>query len=352
MIIPFFIPHSGCPHQCVFCNQKNITGKTRQPDLASVAGTIGSYIKTHHERNRLDPRFRGNDEREDANIQVAFYGGSFTALDIDMQKTYLEAVRPFILTGQVKSIRLSTRPDSIDRKILALLKNYHVQTVELGVQSMDDRVLDLSGRGHSAADTVNAATLLREEGFLLGLQLMPSLPGDSAEKFHDTVGKAIALKPDFVRIYPVLVIRDTQLEGLYKTGRYTPLPIDEAVSLCREALIRFEQAGIEVIRIGLQPTEELGKPGTVLAGPYHPAFRQLVESSILLDRMKALLTDRKPSSSTVTILVNPQDISAAAGQKRSNTECLKKQFALKTLHIRSDRSVPRRAVKLAGENRT
>lgn len=331
MIIPFFIPHSGCPHQCVFCNQKNITGQNKPAEVSSVPQTINDYLK-----------FDTSDEA----VQIAFYGGSFTALPIETQKAYLEASRPFIESGQVKSIRLSTRPDSIDREILALLKGYHVQTIELGVQSMDDQVLTLSGRGHSAVDTVNAARLLREEGFLMGLQLMPGLPGDSVEKFLDTVGKAISLKPDFVRIYPVLVIRDTSLEELYKKGQYTPLSLDEAVSLCREALIRFEQAGIEVIRIGLQPTEELGKPGTILAGPYHPAFRQLVESSIWLDRMKALLANSKPSCSEVTFLVHSRDLSAAIGQKHSNTGCLKNQFGLKTVRIRSDQSVPRRTVKL------
>ncbi len=334
MIIPFFIPHKGCPHQCVFCNQKNITGQNESAEASSVPQKINDYLKS---------------DTTDEVAQIAFYGGSFTALPVETQKAYLEASRPFIESGQVKSIRLSTRPDSINRDILALLKRYYVRTIELGVQSMDDHVLALSGRGHSTADTVNAVKLLREDDFLVGLQLMPGLPGDSAEKFIDTVDKTIALKPDFVRLYPLLVIKDTPLEGLYKTGRYIPLPLDEAVSLCREALIRFEQAGIEVIRIGLQPTEELGKPGTILAGPYHPAFRQLVESSILLDRMKALLTNRKSSRLEVTFLVHPRDVSAAVGQKRSNTECLKKQFVLKTIRIRSDRSVPRRTVELFRE---
>jgi histone acetyltransferase (RNA polymerase elongator complex component) len=334
MIIPFFIPHWGCPHQCVFCNQKNITGQFASIEASSIPHTIAEYVKTS------DP---------DEPVQVAFYGGSFTALGIDMQKSYLEAVRPFILSGQIKSIRLSTRPDKINREILALLKGYHVQTIELGVQSMDDHVLALSGRGHNAVDTENAVKLLRKYDFIVGLQLMPGLPGDSAEKFIDTVNKTIALKPDFVRMYPLLVIKDTPLEGLYTTGQYTPLSLDEAVSLCGEALIKFEQAGIEVIRIGLQPTKELGKPGTILAGPYHPAFRQIVESSILLDRMKALLVSRKPSRLEVTFLVNPGEVSAAVGQKRSNIERLKNQFALKMVHVRPDQSVPRRTVKLFRE---
>ncbi len=335
MIIPFFIPHSGCPHQCVFCNQKNITGLSKSEEASSIPKKITEYLKAG-----------GSGEP----VQAAFYGGSFTALPAEQQRSYLEAVRPFILSGRIKSIRLSTRPDNINREILTLLKEYTVQTVELGVQSLDDRVLTLSGRGHSASDTVHAVQLLREYDFAVGFQLMPGLPGDSAGGFQDTVDKAIALKPDLVRLYPALVIKGTPLEELYRAGRYTPLSREDAVALCRDALLRFEERGIEVIRIGLQTTDELEKPGTIRAGPYHPAFRQLVESSILLDRMKALLTGGKPPGSTVTILVNPGDLSAAAGHRRSNTEYLKKQFALKTIHIRSDRSVPRRAVKLAGEN--
>lgn len=334
MIIPFFIPHSGCPHQCVFCNQKNITGRSKSEEASSIPQKITEYLKTN------------NSNRP---VQAAFYGGSFTALPVEQQKLYLEAVRPFILSGQINGVRLSTRPDNISREILTLLNEYRVQTVELGVQSMDDRVLARSGRGHSAADTENAMKLLRENNFTVGLQLMPGLPGDSVGTFIDTVGKTIALKPDFVRIYPLLVIKDTPLEGLYKTGQYAPLSLEEAVSLCREALIKYDQADIDVIRIGLQPTEELGKPGMILAGPYHAAFRQLVESSILLDRMKVLLTNQKPSGLEVTFLVNPGDISAAVGQKRSNTESLKGQFALRTIHVRPDQSVPRRAVKLVRE---
>jgi histone acetyltransferase (RNA polymerase elongator complex component) len=331
MIIPFFIPNSGCPHQCVFCNQKNITGQNKSAEVSSVPQKIIDYLKS---------------AMTDEAVQIAFYGGSFTALPIETQKAYLEASRPFIESGQVKSIRLSTRPDSINRDILALLKGYHVQTIELGVQSMDDRVLALSGRGHSAVDTVKAARLLREYGFLVGLQLMPGLPGDSAENFVDTVDKTIALKPDFVRMYPLLVIKDTTLEELYKTGQYTPLSLDEAVSLCREALIRFEHAGIEVIRIGLQPTKELGKPGTILAGPYHPAFRQVVESSIYLDKMTELLRGNGTGNTNTVFLVHPDDLSSAIGQKRSNLKHLKDQFALKTIRLRADKSIPRRTVKL------
>jgi histone acetyltransferase (RNA polymerase elongator complex component) len=331
MIIPFFIPHSGCPHQCVFCNQQNITGQGKAAEVSSVPLKVNKYLKTAAKNDT---------------VQIAFYGGSFTALPVETQRSYLGASRPFLDSGQVNSIRLSTRPDCITRDGLLLLREYRVDTVELGVQSMDDNVLSLSGRGHSAAATLNAVSLLREYKFIVGLQLMPGLPGDSAEGFMHTVDKAIALMPDLVRLYPALVINGTPLEKLYKSGRYSPLALDEALSLCKAALMRFEQAGIDVIRIGLQPTEELEKPGTILAGPYHPAFRQLVESAILLDRMKAQLAKRTAHCPDVTFLVHPRDLSSAIGQKRANIGCLKNEFALHAVTVRTDPSLSRRTVKL------
>jgi histone acetyltransferase (RNA polymerase elongator complex component) len=331
MIIPFFIPHSGCPHQCVFCNQKKITGQNEPLDASWLPQKINEYLETNTSDNPA---------------QVAFYGGSFTALPQETQKSFLKAVHPFIRSGQIKSIRLSTRPDCISKEVLDFLSEYHVETIELGAQSMDDRVLTLSGRGHTEVDTVNAVMLLRKYSFTVGLQLMPGLPGDSAHGFLNTVDKTIALKPDFVRLYPALVIKDTPLEELYHTGRYAPLSLDEAVSLCRDALTRFEQAGIEVIRIGLQPTDELQKPGTLIAGPYHPSFRQHVESSILLDKMRTILTGKAFHDHKAVILVNPSDISASIGQKRSNIGILKKEFSISSLIIRSDHNIPKNAVKL------
>jgi len=328
MIIPFFIPHAGCPHQCVFCNQKGITGNATTPNPTSVAAAIRSYLNTSS--------FPGP-------AQVAFYGGTFTALPRSLQMAYLAAVRSFLDSGEVESIRLSTRPDAIDDDVLGLLKQYHVGTVELGVQSMDDDVLTLSGRGHTAADTVQAVAMLNAHGFSVGLQLMPGLPGDSREIFSDTVEKAIALKPDFVRLYPALVIRDTPLERLYRAGGYRPLTLDEAVSLCRDALPRFRKAGIAVIRIGLQPTEELERSGTIVAGPFHPAFRQLVESSLLLVTMCSLLPPRL-GAGTVTFVVNPADLSSAIGQKRQNIHAIKDRYGLDA-KVMTDPRVPRGAVR-------
>jgi histone acetyltransferase (RNA polymerase elongator complex component) len=333
MIIPFFISHSGCPHQCVFCNQINITGYNKSFDISLVPRRIEEYLV-------FDP---GDDP-----VQVAFYGGSFTALPAEIQTAYLEAVRPFIATGRVKGIRLSTRPDCITTEGIALLKKYHVDTIELGAQSMDDRVLALSERGHTAADTMHAVSLLRKEAFLIGLQLMPGLPGDSTEGFMKTVEKTISLKPDFVRIYPALVIKGTPLAELYRIRRYSPLSLDEAVALCKRALLNFEETGVEVIRMGLQPTEELEKPGTIIAGPYHPAFRQLVESAILLDKMEALLTNEIPLCRDATFLVHPLDLSVAIGQKRTNLLQLKNQFGLNTIRVHPNKSIHRRTVTLIG----
>lgn len=312
MIIPFFITHAGCPNQCVFCNQKNITGERTVPEPASLPQQIERYLGIR---------------TSDASAQIAFYGGSFTALPPDLQRSYLESVQPFLASGRVASIRLSTRPDSITADILAMLKQYGVATIELGAQSMDDEVLRLSGRGHSTVDTENAVALLREYNFTIGLQLMPGLPGDTPATFQKTVTQVIALRPDFVRIYPVLVIRETPLAELYRTGNYAPLSLDDAVLLCHKAVARFEQAGIEVIRVGLQPTAELERPGTIIAGPWHPAFRQLVDSSRFLEKMCSLLS-AGDKARTVTVMVNPADLSTVIGQKRRNIDTVKDRYGI------------------------
>lgn len=328
MIIPFFIPHSGCPHQCVFCNQRRITGQNEVPHPSVFQNKIREFLGTDYSR----PAW------------VAFYGGSFTALSPGIQQACLEPVQPFIEAGRIQGIRISTRPDCISEEILIRLQKYQVRIIELGIQSMDDGVLMRSGRGHTASDSIRAVQLLKAYGFGTGLQLMPGLPGDCKETFMETVGQAVKLAPDFVRIYPALVIRDTPLENLFKAGQYSPLPLDAAVALCKKALLQFESAGIDVVRIGLQPSEELERPGTIAAGPYHPAFRQLVESSILLDRMRAVLTGGAASGRAV-LTVNPGDLSNAVGQKRANITALKQEFGLRQLSIRTEAAVPRRTVQ-------
>jgi histone acetyltransferase (RNA polymerase elongator complex component) len=332
MIIPFFIPFAGCPHQCVFCNQKSIISQAQPIEPSSIPRTITQYLETN---------------RSCKPVSVAFYGGSFTALPLNTQRSYLQPVQPFIKSGQITGIRLSTRPDCITPEILARLKEYGVTTVELGAQSMSDSVLEQSGRGHTSADTIEAMRLLKQHGFTVGIQLMIGLPGDIAETFSSTITTVIAQKPDFVRLYPLLVIKDTLLETQYNAGEYIPLLLDEAIVHSRTALERFERAGIEIIRIGLQPSEELESPGTILAGPYHPAFRQLVESSILLDKMRSALHARSAKTDIVEFRVNLGDVSTAIGQQRANINILKKECGLHAVHVVGDKNMQtRRAVLL------
>ncbi|MBI5048238.1 MAG: radical SAM protein [Deltaproteobacteria bacterium] len=259
LIIPIFIPHYGCPHQCIFCNQTSITGKERLPDTTEVAITIGDYLKT----------WKGSGKKE-----VAFYGGSFTGLDKNMQEEFLAATCRFVSAGLIDSVRVSTRPDYITKEELMFLKSYNVETVELGVQSMDDEVLKLSGRGHTAEDTEEAVMLLKKYGFKVGLQFMPGLPGDTEEIVLCTANKIAELEPDFVRIYPTIVVRDTPLEKMYMSGLYNPWPLTEMVDICKMLVSLFNAKKIPIIRLGLQPTEALEQG--IVAGPYHPSFRGLV----------------------------------------------------------------------------
>ncbi|HWR71712.1 MAG TPA: radical SAM protein [Nitrospirota bacterium] len=331
MIIPFFIPHAGCPHRCVFCDQKSITGQSRAVDPSTIPRTINEHLRSMpaHER-----------------VQAAFYGGSFTALPVGTQTAYLEAVRPFIDSGMIESIRLSTRPDAVTPDILALLERHRVRTVELGVQSMNDQVLALSSRGHTAAGTVNAVTLLRDHGFDIGLQLMPGLPGDTATTFRETVTRVIALRPLFVRVYPAVVIRGTPLEDLYRGGSYRPLSLGEAVELCREAFERFDRSGIDVIRTGLQPTDALTAGDAIVAGPYHPAFGQLVASSRFLEKMRTALRAAPRHAGPVIVRVHDGDLSTAIGQKRTNVRALAREFGLRDIRILPDPQIPHGSVEV------
>ena len=259
LIIPIFIPQQGCPHQCVFCNQPKITGKENRPDIGEVARTIEAYLNT----------WKGSGKKE-----VAFYGGSFTGLDNNMQENFLAAAHRFVSADSIDSIRISTRPDYITDEGLLLLKRYKVETVELGVQSMVNEVLRFSGRGHTAADTVTAVALLKKYGFKIGLQFMPGLPGDTSETILYTASKIVELQPDFVRIYPTIVVRDTPLEKMYVTGLYRPWSLADMIDICRKLVSLFNAHGIIIIRLGLQSTETLEQG--IVAGPYHPSLRELV----------------------------------------------------------------------------
>ncbi len=319
-ILPVFIPHLGCPHACVFCNQREITGAAAELAL--------------RELNRICLLPPEEEERE-----LAFYGGSFTAIPDEQQLRYLEAAKKAVDAGVVSSIRLSTRPDAITPEILSRLKAYGVRTVELGAQSMRDSVLQASGRGHTAADVRNASRLLRNAGFALVLQMMTGLPGDGDDGAVDTARQIIALRPDAVRIYPTVVVRGTALEQLWRRGEYREHTVEDAVRVCARLLPLFEAAEIPVIRLGLNPTDELSG-GAALAGAYHPALGELVRSRVLRNRAEELLAAMDCENKAVVISVPPEMLSQMIGQKRCNVQWLTEHFSLQRLEIRPDPNEP------------
>jgi histone acetyltransferase (RNA polymerase elongator complex component) len=268
-------------------------------------------------------------------VQVAFYGGSFTALPLETQEGLLRTCRPFLKEGMVHSLRISTRPDYCAPACLEILTAHGVATVELGVQSMADEVLRISRRGYGKEKVRKSVRDLHKEGFEVGVQLMVGLPGDNPDKFIVSVEAVIKLRPDFVRLYPTLVIKGTQLEQWFRKGLYSPLSLEQAIDLAKEALKRFQQAHIPVIRIGLQPTPSL--PGNIVAGPYHPAFRQLVESVLLYEQAVDLLTQLNHGGGiSPTFLVSPRNISTFYGQRRYNIQRLQEAFGLQEIRVRSD----------------
>ena len=328
-IIPIFIPHEGCPHRCVYCDQSRITGTPKMPEEGEIVEIIRQHLRTK------GPGC--------GKTQVAFYGGSFTALQREVRGRLLEATMPLLENGEVDSLRLSTRPDSIDPTILAELHEWGVETVELGVQSMDEDVLRISRRGYGPEVVRDAVMLLHEGGFEIGIQLMVGLPGETPEGLFLTVDEVIRLRPHFVRIYPTLVIRGTVLERWLERGEYRPLRLEEAVELAKEMVVRFEEAGIAVIRIGLQPTSSLEK--SIIAGPYHPAFGQLVRSALLLEKARELLRGHKGEE--VTFRVSPGDLSSFFGQRKENLRKLKEDFALRLIKVIPDPSIERGGLRLA-----
>ena len=314
-IIPIFVPHIGCPHTCVFCNQDSITGD------AGIAGSTGN-IDGHYVKSTIDEYLETIDS-SDAIIEVSFFGGTFTGINMCIQRELLSVAQNYKKLGKIKFIRLSTRPDYIDNKILDHLKSFDVDIIELGVQSLDEEVLHKSGRGHSVKDVENASKLIKEYGFTLGHQIMLGLPGDTREKDIETTRKSISMEPDICRIYPSLVIKETPMEKLLIEGRYKPYTLEEAVGISKIVYGMMEGKDIRVIRIGLQPTEEISADGDVVDGPFHPAFRELVESSVYCDMIYDYYKDREVEE--YKIYINPKDVSKLyANRKQYFKELIKK----------------------------
>ena len=273
-------------------------------------------------------------------VQIAFFGGNFLGLKTEEIKSLLDSAAEFVSAGQVDGIRLSTRPDTINERCLEMIKDYPVSTVELGVQSMDDQVLVLAGRGHSASDTIRAVEQLKERHFRIGLQMMVGLPGDDETGALTTAQRIADLGPDFVRIYPTLVVANSRLAGWYENGDYTPLSLEKGVSLVKKIYLKFLKAGIDVIRMGLQASEDLEDGTIVLAGPYHPAFGHLVHCEIFLDMAIAAIEAANTLKETLTIFVNPRSISKMRGLNNSTIKRLQRRFQLTSLSIKPDASIP------------
>ncbi|MBN1930376.1 MAG: radical SAM protein [Desulfobacterales bacterium] len=325
-VIPVFLPHSGCPHQCAFCNQKAITGAEQNfPSLEKLHQLITAFLGyNRHQRNR---------------VQIAFYGGNFLGLKQNQIISLLHFATKFVKKGYVDSLRFSTRPDTISREALCMIRNFPVSTVEIGAQSMDDKILAMAKRGHTSLDTVKAVELLKEFKYEIGIQMMVGLPADSKKTSLSTGWRIAKLLPDFVRIYPTVVLENSPLAAWYKNGNYKPLPLDQCVTIVKRLYLLFSRKNIRVIRMGLQASSDLGKKTTVLAGPYHPSFGHLVFSEIFLDRATALLKVQKTPHDKVTIKVHPRCISEMKGIRNINVEALKKKFQINCLKIIPDSSI-------------
>lgn len=303
--ISIFVPHIGCPHRCSFCDQHAITGHAALPTASEIAAAVSAA--------KAGPSY------DPAQTELAFFGGSFTAIAREDMLRLLKIGYSFVQDKTVCGIRISTRPDAISDETLEILSHYGVTAIELGCQSLSDEVLRKNLRGHTAAEVASAAGLIRSAGFSLGLQMMTGLPGDSEEQALATARAMIAMRPNTVRIYPTLVLENTVLHRLYQAGNYQPQGLEQAVSLTAELMEKFEAAGIRVIRVGLHTVEQ----ERLVAGPWHPAFGELCRSKQLLERVKRLLIKQAMPPGDIEITLPNGFGSAMIGQKKANIEILK-----------------------------
>ncbi len=336
LIIPVFIPHLGCPHQCVFCDQRTITG---------AAGGIPSPDQIH----AAVTRYLNFSRKRHSTTQISFFGGNFLGLAQKAVVELLDAAATFVDHGTVDSLRFSTRPDTICAKRLAAIRPFPVKTVELGVQSMDDAVLDACRRGHTAADTIAAASLIKDAGYQLGLQMMVGLPGDDDDGALETARRLARLRPDFVRIYPTLVLAGSPLARDYREGRYHPLALDPCVALVARIYLFFREKGIPVARMGLQAADGLADPAERLAGPYHPAFGHLVHGEIVRDTIRATLIGMDNIPGNLTIGVHPTMVSRVQGLNKRNLHYLRRHFALENITIDQDNGLEPNRLMLGGK---
>ena len=312
-IIPIFIPFLGCPHDCAFCNQVKITNYKDNINKENTIRQINQYLSYFPKNENLK--------------EIAFFGGSFTGLDEKVMISYLEIALNYKKKGIIDRIRLSTRPDYINNSILDILKKYEVDVIELGIQSLDNEILNANERGHSKEDSIMASKLIKDYGFKLGHQIMPGLYKDSFDKDIKTGLESIKMNPDMVRIYPTLVIKDTKLEKLYKECLYKPLSLDEAIEISSRLYMIYSYKKIPVIRIGLQPTENINDKNDVVAGPFHPSIRQLVETNIHKIYLEELI-NKYGLKNKIKIHISNREISIIAGNKKANKNYFYKKYGL------------------------
>ncbi|MGL5903546.1 MAG: elongator complex protein 3 [Cetobacterium sp.] len=299
--IPIFISHFGCPNDCVFCNQKKINGRETDVTTEDIKNIIESYLKTLPKKSKKE---------------VAFFGGTFTGISIKLQEEYLSVVYEYIKNGLIDGIRISTRPDYINSEIIGILKKYRVTTVELGVQSLDEEVLRQTHRFYPIEKVSTASKLIKKAGIELGIQLMLGLPGSTDESDYISAKKTVQLNPEIARIYPTLVIKETEMADMFKEGKYKPLTLDEAVQRCKKIYALLEYNNINIVRVGLQPTDDLNDNENVLGGPFHPAFRELVVGEIYYDFLKKIfMVENK-----LEIETNEKNVSRVVGINKINRE--------------------------------
>ncbi|EGT3847304.1 radical SAM protein [Clostridioides difficile] len=333
-IIPIFVPHKGCPHDCIFCNQKKITG-------------VSTDVTSEDARNIIEECLETIDK--DADVEIAFFGGSFTAIDIDIQKSLLSVAKEYVEKGLVKDIRMSTRPDCIDEDILSMLKEYKTSVIELGVQSLDEKVLLDSIRGHQSEIVYKSSKMIKNSGIKLGLQMMIGLPADTEEKCIFTAKKFVELKPDCVRVYPTLVVKDTGLEKLMEQNKYNPFTLEESVNIVKKVLVLFYVNNINVIRVGLQATDDIQIGKAVLAGPYHPAFRELVEADMIKDYLEFVILQNK-NIKQMLVKSNKKNISKIIGNKKTNVKYMEEKFGVLLKTQESDLDINQLEIVLDGKS--
>lgn len=338
-IIPIFIPHLGCPNDCVFCNQKKITARARALSREDMTVMIDRYLETIGGRGI-------------ETVEIAFYGGSFTGIPMEQQQEYLSAAKGYKDQGLINKIHLSTRPDYINDEILTNLKEYGADIIELGVQSFDEEVLRLSNRGHDRETVFKASRLIKDYGFELGLQLMIGLPGDTYEKSVRSAEEAAKIGPSIARLYPTVIIRDTELYEMYRRGKYRPFSMEEAIRTTKDMYLILTGAGVNVIRVGLKSTDLINENGEI-AGGYHPAFRQLVESEIAKEQMESQLSQlsQLPSAETeIAFYSSPASLSNMIGNRRANRIYFEKKYPHVRFTFHADANLPDNVYKMrAGE---